>query len=240
MNHAEAPARQEVAQVFFRSITRLIIGLSILTAGLLWTLDNLNVLDSEPITQWWPVVVIVIGVVRFFDPSASRIGSVVIALIGVGLLLDTLDYWDFDPGDFIPLLIAFIGVKLVTDVFRRKALRDTTGASPDALVHAFAFMSGVGRRSVATDFRGGDVNAIMGGAEIDLRGAQIQPGQEVIIDTFAMWGGIEIKVPENWRVVSEVFPLMGAFEDNTANKDAGTSVLIVRGFVLMGAIEVKN
>jgi hypothetical protein len=33
---------------------------------------------------------------------------------------------------------------------------------------------------------------------------------------------------------------MGAFEDGTTNKDAGTSVLIIRGFVMMGAIEVKN
>src|SRR5687767_5487296 len=103
MNPAEA-----TTQNFFRGMTKLLIGLSILTIGLLWTLDNLNVLESEAITQWWPVVVIVIGVVRFFDPAASKIGSVVISLIGVGLLLDTLDFWDFDPGDFIPLLIAFI------------------------------------------------------------------------------------------------------------------------------------
>ena len=80
----------------------------------------------------------------------------------------------------------------------------------------------------------------MGGVEIDLTNAQIQPGQEVVFDTFAMMGGIEIKVPEGWRVVSEVLPLMGAFEDNTANKTAGASVLTVRGVVLMGAIEVKN
>src|SRR5687768_1472756 len=204
MNPAETPA-EAMAQNFFRSATRLLIGLSILTIGLLWTLDNLDLIESEAITQWWPLVVIAIGVVRFFDPSAGKIASVVIALVGLGLLLDTLDFWDFDPGALFPLFIALIGAKLVSDVFRRKAVRNTNGASADALVHAFAFMSGVGRRSVSTDFRGGDANAIMGGVELDLRNAQIQPGQDVVIDTFAMWGGVEIKVPENWRVVSEVF-----------------------------------
>jgi hypothetical protein len=237
MNPAES-----MTQNFVRSGTKLLIGLTILTLGLLWTLDNLNVLESETFTQWWPMVVIVIGIVRLFDPAASKVASAIISLIGVALLMDTLDYWDFDPGDFFPLFIAFIGVKLVSDVFRRKSAARAIGPteSPDAVIHAFAFMSGVGRRSVSTDFRGGDANAIMGGVEIDLRGAQIQPGQEAILDTFAMWGGIEIKVPENWRVVSEVFPFMGAFEDNTKNTDAGKSVLIIRGFVLMGAVEVKN
>lgn len=235
MNPAEA-----TTQNFFRTFTRLMIGLTILTVGLLWTLDNLDLVESEAITQWWPVVVIVIGLVRLLDPAANKITSVIIALVGVGLLLDTLDMWDFDPGDFFPLFIALIGVKLVTDVFRRKSVRDTTGESPDQVVHAFAFMSGVGRRSVSTDFRGGDANAIMGGVELDLRNAEIKPGQQVILDCFAMWGGIEIKVPENWRIVSEVFPLMGACEDNTSAKVAGGPVLTIRGVVVMGAIEIKN
>jgi Domain of unknown function (DUF5668)/Cell wall-active antibiotics response 4TMS YvqF len=241
MNHSETSAPSPYAQVFYRSITRLIIGLSILAAGLLWTLDNLNVLDSDPITRWWPVVVIVVGLVRLFDPAASKLASAVIALAGVGILLDVLDLWDFDPGDFIPLLIAFVGAKLVLDVFRRRNARSANGPTADSIVHAFAFMSGVGRRSVSADFRGGDANAIMGGVELDLRNAQIAPGQEVVIDTFAFWGGIEIRVPENWRVVSQVMPIMGAYEDNTTSTEAaGGPLLIVRGVVVMGAIEVKN
>jgi len=230
-----------MAQYFYRSIVRLIIGLSILGIGLLWTLDNLDVLESEPITRWWPLVVIAVGLVRLFDPAASKLGSIVIALVGVGILLDVLDVWDFDPGDFIPLVIAFIGAKLVLDVFRRRSVRRGTNESPDAVVHAFALMSGVGRRSVAADFRGGDANAIMGGVELDLRDAHIPQGSEAVIDAFAFWGAVEIRVPETWRVVSQVMPLMGSFEDNSSGRNATAGpTLIVRGVAVMGGIEVKN
>ncbi len=241
MNHAD-PRVPHVTQYVYRSVVRLIIGLSILAVGLLWTLDNLDVLRSEPITEWWPLVVIVVGVIRLFDPSAGKLSSIVIALVGVALLLDiTLDYWEFDPGDFIPLLIAFVGAKLVLDVFRRRSARNANAASPDAVVHAFAFMSGVGRRSVSPDFSGGDANAIMGGVELDLREARIPEGQEAVVDAFAFWGGIEIRVPENWRVVSQVMPIMGAYVDNTTGKNASTGpVLIVRGVAIMGGMEVKN
>ena len=237
MNHAET-----ATPVVVRAIPRLLIGLTIMALGLLWTLDNLNVLESEPITQWWPVAVIVIGLVRFLNPQANKITSMLITLAGVGLLLDTLDYWDFDPGDFFPMLVAVVGAKLVIDVFRRRAAHAVEiGTDPDSVVHAFAIMSGVGRRSVSSDFRGGDANAIMGGVELDLRSAQIRDGETAVLDVFAMWGGIDVRVPENWRVVSEVFPLMGAYEDNTRSSTltAGPTLLI-RGVVLMGAIEVKN
>ena len=239
MNHADAPAPR-MAQYFYRSIIRLIIGLWILTVGMLWTLDNLGVVESSMVTRWWPAVVIVVGVIRFFDPHAGKVSSIVIAMVGVGLLLDTLGVWDFDPGDFIPLLIAFIGAKLVLDVFRRRGSA-RSNAEPDAVVHGFAFMSGVGRRSVAADFRGGDANAIMGGVDLDLREARIVEGQEAVIDAFAFWGGVEIRVPENWRVVSQVMPLMGSYEDNTSGRNMGSGpVLIVRGIAVMGGIEVKN
>src|SRR4028119_2253347 len=84
MNHAET-----ATPVFVRAIPRLMVGLTIMTVGLLWTLDNLNVLESEPFTRWWPLAVIVIGLARLFDPRANRITSSIIALVGVALLLDT-------------------------------------------------------------------------------------------------------------------------------------------------------
>lgn len=239
-----SPAEVETnnAPQLLRIMPRLLIGLTILACGLLWTLDNLDVVESERITEWWPLVVIVIGVVRMFDPAASKITSGIIALVGLGLLLDTLDYWDFDPGDFFPLAIALIGAKLVLDVFRKKPVSSMDrSVDPDATVHAFAFMAGVGKRSVSSDYRGGDANAIMGGVELDLREAQIAPGKEAVLDAFAFWGGVEIRVPESWRVVSQVMPLMGAFEDNTASKGGGSGpTLIVRGVAIMGAVEVKN
>jgi hypothetical protein len=79
----------------------------------------------------------------------------------------------------------------------------------------------------------------MGGCEIDLRNAGIDG--DATIDVFAMWGGIEIRVPETWTVVGRVTPLLGGFEDSTrALPGAGNQRLIVRGLVIMGGIEIKN
>jgi hypothetical protein len=56
-----------------------------------------------------------------------------------------------------------------------------------------------------------------------------------------MWGGIELRVPEDWTVISRVVPVLGGLEDKTrAPQGAGTHRLIVRGFAIMGGIEIKN
>jgi len=82
------------------------------------------------------------------------------------------------------------------------------------------------------------VNAIMGGVELDLRNVQIQPGDDVVIDALALMGGIEIFVPVGWKIVANVLPIMGGFEDKTA---AGTGpTLTVRGTAIMGAVVVMN
>ncbi len=223
-----------------RATPRLIVGLGILTLGLLWTLDNLNIIESRAITEWWPAIIIAVGLVRFLDPRSSRIGSFLITVVGVLLLLDTLDYADVDFGDLIPIGIALLGGKLVLDALGRRPGRSSDGNDdPASMINAFAIMAGIRRQSTATEFRGGDATAIMGGVEIDLRHAQIPPGEEAAIDAFAFWGGVEIIVPDHWRVVGNVMPLLGGFDDKTASRPTGP-VLLVRGAAIMGAIVVKN
>ena len=79
----------------------------------------------------------------------------------------------------------------------------------------------------------------MGGCEIDLRQASIDG--EAVIDVFALWGGIEIRVPEDWTVVSRVMPILGGVEDKTRPpQTAAGKRLVVRGFVVMAGVEMKN
>ena len=221
-----------------RITPRLIVGLGILSLGLLWTLDNLDILESEPITRWWPVVLIVIGLLQLIDPRGGKIGPAILTAAGVGLLLDNLRYIDFDLGDIVPLAIAAVGAKLIWDALGPKTPR--VMRDDDSVIHAFALMSGVKRQSTSLDFRGGDANAMMGGVELDLRNATIADGQQAIVDVFAMWGGVEVRVPEHWRVISRVSPLMGGFVDNTSSTAAKTATIVFRGTAIMGAVEVKN
>jgi hypothetical protein len=76
--------------------------------------------------------------------------------------------------------------------------------------------------------------------ELDLSAAKPIAGGAVL-DLFVWWGGVEIKVPDRWRVVNEATVLMGGIEDQTKNPpDDATDMLILRGLVIMGGVDIKN
>lgn len=225
-----------------RIAPKLLVGLGILTVGIVLTLDNFYVIDAERILEWWPAILVAVGLVRLLDPIKSRVVSVIFIIVGTVLLLDSLNVADVDVGDLIPLGIALLGGKLIWDAMRRTSQTPLlAGGDPNSTFSAFALWAGVKRQGTSDDFRGGDATAIMGGVEIDLRNANIRDGEQAVIDAFAMWGAVEVTVPENWRVVGKVMPLMGAFEDKTSPAKGTTGpVLVIQGTAIMGGIEVKN
>jgi hypothetical protein len=83
----------------------------------------------------------------------------------------------------------------------------------------------------------------MGAVELDLRGCTIATSPAVI-DVFALWGGIEITVPPEWRVDMKAMPILGGFENKARStvRDGAAPVqeLVIRGTALMGGIEIKN
>ena len=84
------------------------------------------------------------------------------------------------------------------------------------------------------------MTAIMGGCHLDLRQATIPPGETATLDLLAVMGGHEVRVPENWSVVTRIIPLMGGVQDKRLpSKEPTTATLVLRGFIMMGGLEIK-
>ena len=130
------------------------------------------------------------------------------------MLLNGVVYFTLDAARAVAAGLVVLGGYMVWRGFggqrRERAVRTATRS-----FSALAIMGGVARRSSSQTFQGADLTAVMGGCEIDLRQASIAPGTEAIIDVFAFWGGIDIKVPEDWTVVTRAMPLMGGVDDKT-------------------------
>ncbi|MCY4638405.1 MAG: LiaF-related protein [Acidobacteria bacterium] len=121
------------------------------------------------------------------------------------------------------------------------ATRDATGAQDASWLDSAAFLGSVEHRNLSAAFRGGEAAAVMGRLEVDLRAATMA-GEEIVIEVDVVMGRVEIRVPDDWRVVSEVDAALGAAEIHTARRDAaaGTPLLVVRGGVLMGKLYVGD
>ena len=236
---APAPSRRRGPTI------QMVLGLMVAAVGVLFTLDNLEILDATAYLKYWPVALVLIGLVKLWHASRDGhgwFGGLFILAVGTWMLLEGLVYITIDARDLLPLFLVFIGGYMVWRGFggQRRPGRLADGHSHFS---ALAVMGGVGRRSNSQTFQGADITAIMGGCEIDLRQASIAPGTEAVIDVFAFWGGIDIKVPEDWIVVTRAIPLMGGVEDKTRTPQPPPAIekrLVISGIVVMGGVVVKN
>jgi predicted membrane protein len=208
------------------SSVKLILGLFFTTLGLLMTLDNLDFIVASRYIRWWPMVFIVIGVMKVDKPTTR--GPAIVSIIA-GVVLLALNTRALGFFDLWPLLLIGAGVVIVTQSLRA----DRNG--PNSWVAVLAQ-----RKVVITepDFKGGTAMAFLGACELDLRQADIERGP-AIIDVFALMAGIEIQVPAEWAVLSDVVPFMGGVEVKAQSRRTGRELLI-RGFVMMAGVEVKS
>ena len=221
-----------------RLTPQLIMGLLVILVGVLFTLDNFGVIEGRDYLQYWPVGLVAAGGLKL---SQSRGGAGTVAallLIGAGLwlLLESAGVVTVPLLDLWPLLLVLFGASLVWQGLRGRRQRDADNSST---ISGMAVLGGIHRGNNSRAFRGGDLTAILGGCEIDLRQAAIDG--EAVLEVFALWGGIEIRVPETWSISGRIVPILGGFEDKTRPSPGATAHrLVLRGFAIMGGIEVKN
>ena len=221
---------------------QVVFGLMVVAVGILFTLDNLEILDARYYLQYWPAGLVAVGLLKLWHATRDGhgwFGGLVFVVVGTWMLIERIVYFTINARELMPLILVFIGGYMVWRGFGgQRRERQSDGHSSFS---ALAIMGGVARRSSSQSFRGADLTAVMGGCEIDLRQASIEPGQEAVIDVFAFWGGIDVKVPEDWTVVTRAMPLMGGVEDKTrAPQPEVGKRLVIRGIVVMGGIAVKN
>jgi hypothetical protein len=216
---------------------RLIFGLMILGAGVIFLLDNYGLADAGDLLQWWPLGLIAAGLINALGPDRRRVMGSILAGFGLWLLLHTIGYVRYGPFEIWPIFLVLLGVVLVSRALRGAP---TPGADIDqsGRISGFAMMSGSGRTIVTKKFQGGDLTAMMGGHDIDLRKAEIADGSAVI-DLFVMWGGIEMRIPEDWQVNTEALVIMGGIEVPTPTVPP-RATLILRGIVVMGGVDIKH
>ena len=121
------------------------------------------------------------------------------------------------------------------------ATRDSTAAEDAVWLDSAAIMGSVAHRNLSGAFRGGEAAAVMGRLEVDLRDATMAR-DEIVIEVDVLMGRVELLVPEEWRVVSEVDAALGRAEISTAHRDVDASAprLVVRGGVVMGRLYVGD
>lgn len=215
-------------------LPRILAGVGVIAVGVLALLGAFNLINfSELFSTYWPLLVIGAGIILLIsDLRQNYVWAILFILLGVIWQLGRLDMVDVNIWHlFWPLVIIAFGWSILVQ---------RSGVCTDKKTeNSTAILGGNTIKNNSADYKGSNLTAILGGTTLDLRKATIK--KEATIEIFALMGGMEILVPENWVVRSSVMPILGGVENNThPPKGSKAPVLNIVGTAIMGGVEVKH
>lgn len=220
---------------------KLVVGIAVVLLGIILTLDNLGLVNSHVVFRFWPLVLVAMGAAKLRQCEGSCPGGYALVIAGALIQFMILGGRHFE--DIIgPLIVVTVGIFIVLHALKghRKVPQELRTSS--SFVRGTAIFSAFKHRHQGTGFRGGELTALFGGFEVDLRTAQME-GDSARLDVFVMFGGGEVRVPEGWEVSVQATALFGGVDNKvlppTLPIEGPRPRLILTGLVLFGGVELK-
>lgn len=221
-----------------RFSSQVAVGIVIIAIGVLLLIGTTGVADFGDVVRWIPSAFILLGLWALVTSGfRNLVGPLLIigiaAIVQIAVLGGGIGRW-------WPVILIVIGVVMLMGWGRVRGWgRSTLGVDT---VNAVGIFGGPEVRVTSRAFKGGQLTAIMGGVELDLRNASVE-GRPATIDATVIFGGIEIKVPPEWNVKIDALTLFGGSADErkgAAVADGAAPDLVITGTVLFGGISVKD
>jgi len=225
-----------------RSGSKLALGIIFVLIG--FTILGINY-GTFPENWWnviftWQTVLILIGIILLFSRNGKLSGGILIIIGGVFLVPEFTGYHFHFTRLVFPLLIILIGLSILFKRGKKNKLNNRVLSNSSGYLNETAIFSG--SEIIFTDdiFNGGTITAIFGGYHLDLTKTNLPLGT-TFLDITAVFGGVEIVVPEKWKVTIKTTSVFGAFEDKRHNKIVFDSEreLVITGTAIFGGGELK-
>ncbi|MEP6926690.1 MAG: DUF5668 domain-containing protein [Ginsengibacter sp.] len=224
---------------------------------------------GAPIPHWvftWPVLLIAIGFLSGVKSRFHNPGAYVMIIIGSIFLIDQTSPELHFHNYIVPAILIAVGLIYILrprhhwgakGTWRRMQYdnplpdnrttlnytgpKNSTQGSDAEFVEINAVFGSVKKIILSKNFKGGEINCFMGGAEINLMQADLQ--HNIVLEVNNVFGGTKLIVPSNWDVKNEVSAVFGGIEDKRSiniSVPEPDKILVLKGTCVFGGIEVTN
>lgn len=228
-----------------KDLSRILWGIVLVLLGIIWGLNATGVTNIDIFFDgWWTLFIIVPSAISLVNPKNNgKVSSVICLVIGIFLLLGSLDVFDFDIlwEILLPVIVVIIGLSLIFGNKAKTTVKEKIDNTDFSNVEVITATFGEQNINKAGEkFEKANLDAVFGSIKLDLRDADLK--NETFIKASAIFAGITILVPKDVEVKIKSTPIFGGVTseglDEKTNKNAKKTIY-VDGFALFGGIEIK-
>jgi predicted membrane protein len=215
-------------------------GLILVIIGTVFLVDRMDLDVPRWIFSWEMLLIgigLYIGARRSFQPG----GWIVPIILGVAFLVQE-EFLGHDARHFFwPVFLIGIGLYMILRPKRNHWDRGFVQEnSSDDFIDSSVVFGGVKKKIITKNFKGGRIENMFGGTDIDMMQADFKG--TAVFEFNVAFGGVKLVVPPHWNIKNEVTVILGGIDDRrpSTGSDDPDKVLILRGTVMFGGIDIKS
>ena len=207
-------------------------GIVLIVVGILFLGRNMNWWNFSIFFEgWWTLFLIVPSIISLVRKESMGT-SFLILVLGVLMLLASQNIIDWSTiwKVFLPIIIMVVGLSIIFG--NRKAKTKKVKGNAKEYV---AIFSGVDEMigKIESDFK---VTSVFGGVELDMRDVKLE--EDLIIDCFTLFGGIDIRLPKDVKVEVNGLPIFGGVENKYRNNDEAKVTIYINHTTIFGGVDL--
>lgn len=221
----------------------LIWGLVLIAIGVIIGGKSLGLFDLNIFFNgWWTLFIIVPSFVGIITDK-EKVGHIIFFIVGVVLLLACREIVSFENiwKLLLPTILIIVGGSIIFKNTFNKEINNNIKELNEKINSNDGYAATFSGQDVKFDgeeFNGTNLNAVFGGVKLDLRKAIIK--NDVIINASAIFGGIDIYVPDGYKVKVKSNSIFGGVSDNKKyTTDENAHTIYINATCMFGGVEIK-
>lgn len=226
-----------------RNVSRILWGLMLLAVGVIILLNSLDITSINIFFKgWWTLFIIVPSTFGLIT-EREKVGNGIMLAFGVFLLLacrgiiNFSDIWKM----LLPVILILLGISIIFKDIIHGNIKTQIDEINKKSNGDNSYCSTFANQKVSFDgeeFKGCDLDAVFGGIEVDLRGSKIK--NDVVINISCIFGGVDIKLPEDVNVKVSSTPIFGGVSNKHYGKVTEKSKTVyIDSKCIFGGVELK-
>ena len=230
-----------------RNIKPIIWGIAIIALGLIFGGNALGIFTLNVFFDgWWTLFIIIPSAISLITEK-EKFSNLAFLIAGILLLLAAQDVFSYEVAwkailaVVLVLIGAFIIFRSIIHNDNAKEVEQKVQESKDdrKMDSQTAVFSGSERAYNNETFQGSNLTAIFGGVDLDLRNAKFT--KDTVIKAFALFGGIDIIIPEDVQVkIKSGFIFGGITDDRKSTNTKGKHTIYLDAAGGFGGVTISE